>query len=154
MPDKKVEPIEEEEFDDIEDEDDIGRLDELDEEEIIQDVKDEIEEEVEEYEDIIIYNDEDDNKIDSTIYIVKAEDRITSEYLSLYEYNAVIGHRATHISQGAHIFIDYKDLTDPIQIAKKEIMEHKCPFSIKRKLRANLCELWNINEMIINLQLE
>lgn len=142
------------EEDEIEEDDDIGRLDEIDDEELITDTKDELDEEDDEVEDIIIYNDELDNKSDTTIYIVKPEDRITSEYLSLYEYNAVIGHRATHISQGAFIFVDYKGLTDPIQIAKKEIMERKCPFAIKRKLCGNICEIWNINEMVINIQLE
>lgn len=85
----------------------------------------------------------------STIYVVKSEDRITSEYMTIYEYAMVIGTRATHISKGAPIFTTIDHLDDPREIAKKEINEGKCPLNITRRLRnSNKIEMWTVNEMI------
>jgi len=85
----------------------------------------------------------------STKYIVKSDDRITSEYMTVYEYAMVISTRATHISKGSPIFTKIDKLDDPIEIAKKEIREHKCPLNVVRRLRnGNKIEMWSVNEMI------
>jgi DNA-directed RNA polymerase I, II, and III subunit RPABC2 len=75
-------------------------------------------------------------------------ERITSEYMTLYEYAMVIGNRATHISQGAPIFVDITGLTEARDIAIKEIREKKCPLSISRRI-GNKIEIWEVNEMSI-----
>jgi DNA-directed RNA polymerase subunit K/omega len=80
--------------------------------------------------------------------IVSPMERITSEYMTLYEYAMVIGNRATHISQGAPIFVDITGLTEARDIAIKEIREKKCPLSISRRI-GNKIEIWEVNEMSI-----
>jgi len=85
---------------------------------------------------------------ESTIILVKSEDRLTSEHMTNYEYSKVIGIRATHISDGSPIFTDVVNLTDPRDIAKKEINENVCPLSITRKLRNGKIEQWTVNELI------
>jgi DNA-directed RNA polymerase I, II, and III subunit RPABC2 len=90
-----------------------------------------------------------ENKSETALEIVKPEDRMTSEYMTIYEYAMVIGTRATHISKGAPIFTTIDTIDDPIQIAKKEINESKCPLNITRRLRnSNKIEMWSVNDMI------
>jgi len=86
---------------------------------------------------------------DSTeIKIVPADQRITSEYMTLYEYSMIIGTRATHISEGSVLYTDPQGLFDPRDIAKKEMDENKCPLSVKRQVSATMMEVWEVNEMI------
>ncbi len=84
----------------------------------------------------------------SEIRIVHPSKRVTSEYLTLYELTMIIGTRATHISKGSVIFTETEGLTDPRDIARKEIYENKCPLSITRKTSATTMEVWSVNEMI------
>lgn len=86
---------------------------------------------------------------DSTeIKIVVPEKRLTSEYMTIYEYSMIVGTRATHIASGSVIYTDPEGLSDPRDIAKKEINELKCPLSITRKISNDLIEIWEVNEMI------
>ncbi len=86
---------------------------------------------------------------DSTeIKIVNPQNRITSEYMTIYEYAMVVGTRATHISNGSILYTDPQGLYDPRDIAKKEINENKCPLSISRKVSPTMIEIWEVNEMI------
>lgn len=86
---------------------------------------------------------------DNKLIVVKPENRITSDHMTLYEYTSVVGTRATHISNGAPIYTSYDNLSDPIDIAKKEINENKCPLSVVRKLgNSNKIEIWEVNELI------
>jgi DNA-directed RNA polymerase subunit K/omega len=81
--------------------------------------------------------------------IVKPEHRITSDCMTIFEYSSVIGIRGTHIANGSIIYTNIENLSDPRDIAKKEIDENKCPLSIVRKLgTSNNIEIWNVNEMI------
>jgi hypothetical protein len=81
--------------------------------------------------------------------IVKPEHRITSDHMTIFEYSSVVGIRATHISNGSIIYTDVGNLSDPREIAKKEIDLLKCPLSIVRKLgTSNKIEVWQVNEMI------
>ena len=81
--------------------------------------------------------------------IVKPENRITSNIITLFEYTSVIGTRATHIANGATIYVDIGNLTDARDIAKKEIDENKCPLSVVRKLgTSDKVEIWEVNELI------
>ena len=86
---------------------------------------------------------------DSTeIKIVAPEKRITSEYMTIYEYSMVVGTRATHISEGSVLYTDPQGMFDARDIAKKEIDENKCPLSITRKVGPSMIEIWEVNEMV------
>ncbi len=90
----------------------------------------------------------DDETPDDTIeYIVKEEDRITSDYLSKYEMIELINIRATQISKGDYPFTDVKNLRDPISMAKKEVYDNRCPLLVKRAIGNNKFEIWNPNLM-------
>lgn len=86
-------------------------------------------------------------KMDKKTVIVKPQNRITSEIMTSYEYSQIVGTRATHIANGSVIFTNVENLTDPRDIAQKEIKEQKCPLSIIRKLRNGDIEIWTVNEM-------
>lgn len=80
--------------------------------------------------------------------IVHPDERITSNYLSKLEYSYVIGLRAEDIAKGCPKYVDYKGLSDPIDIANKELYENKFPISIKRHIGLNKYEIWECNELI------
>jgi DNA-directed RNA polymerase subunit K/omega len=73
--------------------------------------------------DLKIFDDE--NYINTDLHkelIVMPDDkRITSEIMSLAEYTRVISERASQIENGAPIFVDVKNETNPIKIAEMEI---------------------------------
>lgn len=82
------------------------------------------------------------------IIIVHPTKRITNEYMTVYEYTMAVGARATHISNGAILYTDPNGLSDPREIAIKEIDENKCPLSISRMISPNEVEIWQVNEMV------
>ena len=81
-------------------------------------------------------------------FIIKSDDKITSNILTIYEMTELIGIRATQISQGAPVFVDIEYIFDPIEMAKKEIIYNKCPLYIKRYIGLDRYELWDPNIMI------
>lgn len=81
-------------------------------------------------------------------YIVHNNNKLTSNYLFRYEYSKIIGIRAEQISQGSKVFIDTQGLSDPIEMAKKELFSNKCPLSVKRCIGNNQFEIWSVNELI------
>lgn len=81
-------------------------------------------------------------------YIIKNDDKITSNILTIYEMTELIGIRATQISQGSPVFVDINYISDPIEMAKKEIINNKCPLYVKRYIGLDKYELWNPNEMV------
>ena len=85
------------------------------------------------------------NKIEN---IVHPNNRITSQYLSRYEYSKIIGIRAEQISQGSKVFVNTDNMNDPIEMAKKELYENKTPLSIKRYIGLTKYEIWSVNELI------
>lgn len=88
---------------------------------------------------------ENDSKIQ---YIIKNDDKITSNILTIYEMTELIGIRATQIANGAPIFTDIEYINDPIEMAKKEIINNKCPLYVKRYIGLDKFELWDPNVMI------
>lgn len=89
-----------------------------------------------------VYNDDTEFE-----YIVKEEDRITSDSLSKYEMVELISIRATQISKGDVPFTDIENLRDPILMAKKELYDNRSPLMVKRHIGNNIYEYWNPNEM-------
>lgn len=79
--------------------------------------------------------------------IVKPENRITSNIISMYEYIELISIRATQISNGSFIFTSVKGINDPLEMAKKEVLDNRCPLYIKRHIGMNKYELWSPNVM-------
>ncbi len=73
--------------------------------------------------------------------------RITSDVMTMFEFSEVIGIRATQIEKGSHVFTSYDDLTDPREIAIKEVMDRKCPLMIIRKVSSTEQEQFSVNEM-------
>ena len=88
---------------------------------------------------------ENDSKIQ---FIIKNNQKITSNILTIYELTELIGIRATQISNGSPVFVDITNINDPLEMAKKEIINNKCPLYIKRYLGLDKYELWDPNEMI------
>jgi DNA-directed RNA polymerase subunit K/omega len=77
------------------------------------------------------------------------EDRITSEVMTKFELCEVISIRARQLELGQKIFTDASNLTDPLDIAKKEISDKKCPLCIVRMITDKVAEKWQVNEMAI-----
>lgn len=79
----------------------------------------------------------------------KPEDRVTSEVMTKFELCEIVSIRAKQLEQGKTVFTDVGNLTDPLAIAKKEIIDKKCPLSIVRMLTDRVAEKWQVNEMAI-----
>lgn len=86
-------------------------------------------------------------KENSEVIIVDANQRITSEFMTIYEYAMVIGTRATHISEGSPLYVDATGISEARDIAIKEIDEKKCPLSVSRKVDNRKIEIWQVNEL-------
>jgi hypothetical protein len=88
-------------------------------------------------------------EITKTLIIMDPTNRITKEYMTKFEYTEVISQRAKQIENGGESFTDVTDISDPLEIAKKEIFDKKCPLSVRRHLTFDICEQWDINELSI-----
>ncbi|KAM0679778.1 subunit common to RNA polymerases I [Glugoides intestinalis] len=75
--------------------------------------------------------------------------RETLDRMTIYEKAYIIGVRAAQLSDDAPPFVDIGDMTDCIQIAKKELAEKKLPFIIRRKLPDGSFEDWSVDELRI-----
>jgi DNA-directed RNA polymerase subunit K/omega len=92
------------------------------------------------------------------IVIVPDDERITPHVMSKYEMTRVVSIRATQISEHNNPMVDVSGLTDPIKMAKRELMERMCPLTLRRIIgdRKNpktgemetYMELWNPNTMV------
>jgi DNA-directed RNA polymerase subunit K/omega len=86
-------------------------------------------------------------KID--IVFVAPENRVMSEIMTKFEYTDVISVRAKQIENGGQCYTDVGNIDDPLAMAKKEIIDKKCPLDIKRPLTDKISERWHVNEMSI-----
>lgn len=98
-------------------------------------------------EDNINFNDNENENDMKCEIIVKSENRITSNILSIYEYIELISIRASQITNGSFVFTDVIGLSDPLEMAKKEVIDNKCPLYVKRHIGLNIYELWSPNVM-------
>ncbi len=97
------------------------------------------------------------DKIHKIEYIVKEENKITSDYIQLHEMTEAIGIRASQIEHGSPVLFDYQKYSvsgDPITLAKLEFYERKSPLILKRVVveTANeaYVELWKVRDMKFN----
>ena len=62
------------------------------------------------------------------------ENRSTTPYMTKYEKARILGTRALQISGNAPVLIDVEGMTDPLEIAQKELREKKIPLVVRRYL--------------------
>lgn len=86
--------------------------------------------------------------------VVKTSDipRVTLPYYSKYEYTTLLACRAEQLAQGAVPLIPINEFNtnDPKfvwKVAKREILERKLPYIIRRKLPNNTTEYWSVSEL-------
>ncbi|CAG9466131.1 unnamed protein product [Pedinophyceae sp. YPF-701] len=75
--------------------------------------------------------------------------RITTRYMTKYEKARILGTRALQISMNAPLMVEPEGLTDPLDIAMKELQQQKIPFIIRRHLPDGSFEDWSVQELII-----
>eukprot|EP00123_Amoebidium_parasiticum_P006017 comp17073_c0_seq1/m.15818 comp17073_c0_seq1/g.15818 ORF comp17073_c0_seq1/g.15818 comp17073_c0_seq1/m.15818 type:complete len:135 (-) comp17073_c0_seq1:214-618(-) len=76
--------------------------------------------------------------------------RTTTPYMTKYERARVLGTRALQISMNAPIMVELGGETDPLQIAMKELKEHKIPIIVRRYLPDGSYEDWTCEELLID----
>ncbi|KAF2132288.1 RNA polymerase Rpb6, partial [Dothidotthia symphoricarpi CBS 119687] len=74
--------------------------------------------------------------------------RTTTPYMTKYEKARVLGTRALQISGNAPVLIDVEGMTDPLQIAAKELREKKIPLVVRRYLPDGYYEDWTCEELL------
>jgi DNA-directed RNA polymerase I, II, and III subunit RPABC2 len=60
--------------------------------------------------------------------------QIHPEFLTKYERARVLGTRALQLSMNAISTVDTTNMTDPLKIAEKELVEGKIPIIVRRRL--------------------
>jgi DNA-directed RNA polymerase subunit K/omega len=83
------------------------------------------------------------------VVFVAPEDRMTSNIISKYEFARVLAVRAQQIERDNIVFTSIDGLIDAAEMAKKEIIDKKCPLAIVRRLNDSQAELWPVNELMI-----
>lgn len=88
------------------------------------------------------------------IIIIPPKHRITSEFMTIFEYARVLGERSKQIQNGSPIFVDLsilkvdnKLIISEKEIAHLEIIQRKCPLIIQRMYNDVYGEEWPVNEM-------
>ncbi|KAF2275900.1 RNA polymerase Rpb6 [Westerdykella ornata] len=79
---------------------------------------------------------------------VPDDKRTTTPYMTKYERARVLGTRALQISGNAPVLIDVEGMTDPLQIAIKELREKKIPLVVRRFLPDGWYEDWTCEELL------
>jgi hypothetical protein len=92
-----------------------------------------------------------------TIYVAD-ENRITRDMMNINEMTEAISIRTALISNGSPCFTDVEGLTDPVDMAKRELMMRRFSFKIERPVGEKIdhenkeilkyFEIWDPNEMI------
>ncbi|KAK2078525.1 DNA-directed RNA polymerases I, II, and III subunit RPABC2 [Prototheca wickerhamii] len=75
--------------------------------------------------------------------------RITTPYLTKYERAKILGTRGLQIAYCAPLYVDRGTMTDPLDIANKELLEKKIPFIVRRYLPDGSYEDWALDELIL-----
>ena len=95
-------------------------------------------------------NDQNEQKPVISGKMVPKEQRKTTRYMTKYEKARVLGTRALQISMNAPVMVELQGLTDPLQIAMKELEQKKIPIIIRRYLPDKSYEDWHVSELTIN----
>ncbi len=86
----------------------------------------------------------------NTIKIVPNEERVTCEFLNKFETARILATRIAMIEKGAIPLVNTEDTDNTYEIAKKELVEGKLPFIIRRKIGLTKVEIWKLNELKVN----
>lgn len=90
------------------------------------------------------------------IFVVKDEERRTSNLLKRPEVTEILSIRISQIQTNSIVLTDVNGLHDPMQMAIKEFNDRKTPLVLRRRLGKKKCadnivrefyEFWNVNEM-------
>ena len=78
--------------------------------------------------------------------------RTTREYFTKYEYTVLLATRAQQLADGAKPLVDLAGLkmTDPLfvwNVAKREILNRKLPFLVRRQMPNGTAEYWSAQEL-------
>ncbi|MFH4973722.1 hypothetical protein AB6A40_000431 [Gnathostoma spinigerum] len=76
-------------------------------------------------------------------------ERVTTPFMTKYERARVLGTRALQIAMGAPVMVELEGETDPLEIARKELKDHKIPIIIRRYLPDGSFEDWGCDELHI-----
>jgi DNA-directed RNA polymerase I, II, and III subunit RPABC2 len=74
---------------------------------------------------------------------------VTTKYMTKYEISRVIGVRALQITLNAPIMVELDGETDPVQIARKELLQKKIPLMIRRFLPDGSFEDRSIKDLLV-----
>lgn len=98
------------------------------------------------------------NEANVEVFIVPPEKRITPNILSLFEQADLISSRLSQIAEYNNCMVPIDDLTDPEDMAKRELMMGMCPLLLSRPVgvitiggkEMKCCEEWNPNKMVLS----
>ncbi|GKT15520.1 putative multi-domain containing protein [Aduncisulcus paluster] len=80
--------------------------------------------------------------------ITAKEKRKTTPYLTKYERARIIGTRALQLSLGAKALVPIPaKMTDPLEIATKELQTGKIPMIVRRHLPDGSYEDWRVSDL-------
>lgn len=96
-----------------------------------------------------------DNQLHKRPIIIEPSKRRTSNLLTRIELTELINIRGLQIAQNPIVLTDITGLSDPIEMAEKELRDKKCPLILSRKvgeeIRGNetieYVEHWDVNDM-------
>jgi DNA-directed RNA polymerase subunit K/omega len=125
-----------------------------DDDEVEVDGDDDTDEDVEEDEEEVLEEAEPHETFDNiTVVVVKPENRMTSDLMSLTEFCAVLGIRAQQIENGDDFYVDVTTENTAIDIAKKELYAGKTPCIVERVLHKKadtiIVEHWKVSELTL-----
>lgn len=75
--------------------------------------------------------------------------KMTSPYMTKFEYAKLLGVRTTQLSKGATPQVERNGRMNPQEIAREEINKRVVPLVIKRTLPNGKIEIWKITELNI-----
>lgn len=88
------------------------------------------------------------------VRVVNPEDRVTDNRLHKTEYAQIIAQRAQQIAEYGTHFTDGGTLHDPVMIAVKELLDRRCPLTLRRLIGTGpsgeqIVEEWAVRTMTL-----
>jgi DNA-directed RNA polymerase subunit K/omega len=87
------------------------------------------------------------------IHIIPNDERMSRNVLSVAEMTAITSIRAAQIQRNNNCLVDCSGLIDPRSMARRELMEGKCPLYVRRRVDTGdggeqYFEVWDPNTMV------
>jgi DNA-directed RNA polymerases I, II, and III subunit RPABC2 len=85
---------------------------------------------------------------------LKGDRRVTTNFITRYEFAQIVGLRAEQIRTGSVLYIPLdpeldKNIT-PLDIAERELRKKRLPYKFKRTLPSGDYEIWKLSEMMVD----